>query len=98
MRLLRRVVGVKTYTQGDAIPIHGRGEAGVTEIASDDPVPPLVPAKARYPERVPLSIPLTSALTVSGPEHRTIDEPSKEHSHMQHVRIATYEIKDGNFK
>jgi hypothetical protein len=46
LRLLRRAVGGKTYTRGDAIPIHGRGEAGVTEIASDDPVRSLVSATA----------------------------------------------------
>ena len=42
----RRGVGAKTYTERDAIPIHLMGEAGVTEIASADPVPSLVPAKA----------------------------------------------------
>ncbi len=43
----RRGVGAKTYTESDAIPIHLMGEAGVTEIASADPVPSLVvPAKA----------------------------------------------------
>jgi hypothetical protein len=42
LQFLRRGVGGKTYTEGDAIPIHGRGEAGVTEIASDDPVRSLV--------------------------------------------------------
>ena len=99
LRFLRRGVGGKTYTQGDAIPIHGRGEAGVTEIASHDPVRPLVPAQARYPERVPLSI--AHAGPLDGHGSRTT-EPStnhpKEHVSMQHVRIATYEIKDGNFK
>jgi len=41
-----RGVGAKTYTERDSIPIHLVGEAGVTEIASADPVPSLVPAKA----------------------------------------------------
>ena len=36
----------ETYTEGDSIPIHLMGEAGVTEIASADPVPSLVSAKA----------------------------------------------------
>jgi hypothetical protein len=42
----RRGVGAKTYTERDSIPIHLMGEAGVTEIASADPGPSLVPAKA----------------------------------------------------
>jgi hypothetical protein len=42
----RRGVGAKKYTKRDAIPIHVRGEAGATEIASVDPVASLVPAKA----------------------------------------------------
>jgi hypothetical protein len=33
----RRDVAAKTYTRGDAIPIHRRGEAGASEIAS--PIP-----------------------------------------------------------
>jgi hypothetical protein len=44
--MIRRVVQGKTYTGCDAIPIHRRGEAGASEIASVDPVPSLVPAKA----------------------------------------------------
>jgi hypothetical protein len=42
----------------------------------DDPVLPLVAAKARYPERVRLSIVLMLALDGHGSE---ITEPSKEH-------------------